>query len=83
MGEREGKVSIITGGTSGIGARTTEVFVAEGARVVIDGRRAEPGEAVVKQLGRNARFVQADVANEADVRAMVAVELGEENVTFE
>lgn len=35
----QGKVAVITGGTSGIGARTAEVFVANGARIVIAGRR--------------------------------------------
>ena len=67
----DGKVAVITGATSGIGARTTERFVEEGARVVIAGRSAERGEAFAAKLGDDALFVQTDVAKEADVKAMV------------
>ena len=68
----DGKVVVISGGTSGIGARTAELFVAEGARVVIAGRRRDRGEQLAQALGQACSFVRTDVAIEADVRAMIA-----------
>jgi NAD(P)-dependent dehydrogenase (short-subunit alcohol dehydrogenase family) len=76
MGMLDGKVALIGGGTSGIGARTAEVFVREGARVVIAGRRADRGEALARSLGDHAHFVRADVSVERDVEAMVARTVG-------
>jgi NAD(P)-dependent dehydrogenase (short-subunit alcohol dehydrogenase family) len=69
MGALDGKVVIVTGGTSGIGERIVEVFVAEGAKVVAAARRAEEGGALAKRLG--VRFVRTDVSSEADVKALV------------
>ena len=67
----EGKVAVITGATSGIGARTAEVFVASGARVVIAGRRQDRGEKFAEKLGDAASFIRTDVSIEADVKAMI------------
>jgi NAD(P)-dependent dehydrogenase (short-subunit alcohol dehydrogenase family) len=69
MGALDGKVAIVTGGTSGIGEKIVEMFVAEGAKVVMAARRRDEGEALEKRLG--VRFIRTDVAIEADVKAMI------------
>lgn len=71
MGALDGKVAIVTGGTSGIGARTVELFVEEGAGVVIAGRRHDRGEAMAKRLGHGTSFIHTDVAQEPEVKAMI------------
>ena len=62
---------MITGGTSGIGAATAELFVAEGARVVLTGRSREKGAALAERLGPNALYHEADVTREADIKASI------------
>jgi len=56
-------------GSSGIGARTAEVFVANGATVVIAARRQERGEKLARKLGDAASFIRTDVTVEADVES--------------
>lgn len=73
MGRLDGKVAIVTGGASGIGKRTAEVFVAEGARVFIGDIDNEGIGAMVAQLGHNyADGAVVDIRNEEQVTAMVA-----------
>ena len=69
-----GRVAIVTGGSSGIGAATALQFAREGARVVIAARRNDKSEAVVRQieaLGSEGLFIQTDVTKRADVEALV------------
>lgn len=67
-----GKVALITGGTSGIGAATAELFVAEGAQVTLAGRSEEKGQALADFLGDQAIYHKCDVTNEEDIASTVA-----------
>jgi len=69
MGALDDKVAIVTGGSSGIGERIVELFVEQGAKVVVAARRQEEGAALEKRLG--VRFIRADVSSESDVKTMV------------
>src|SRR6267143_1704163 len=67
MGKLEGKVALVTGGTSGIGLATAKEFVNEGAFVFITGRRESELAAAVKEIGRHVTGVQGDVSNLGDL----------------
>jgi NAD(P)-dependent dehydrogenase (short-subunit alcohol dehydrogenase family) len=62
-GKLEGKIAVITGGNSGMGLATAKRFVAEGAKVVITGRRQAELDAALKEIGPNATGVRGDVSN--------------------
>ena len=71
MPRLQDKVCIITGATSGIGLRTAEVFAAEGAHVVIAGRRDAEGRALEAAIGERCLFVRTDVTEEVQVKALI------------
>ena len=62
-----GKVVLVTGGSSGIGLATARLFVEEGAKVFITGRRAEELDRAVREIGGDVVRVQGDVARGADL----------------
>lgn len=72
-GRLAGKVAIVVGSTSGIGAETARRFAAEGAMVVVSGRRTDQGDAVVKAIldeGGQAVFQQTDVRDPKQCRSL-------------
>ncbi|MGB3483413.1 MAG: SDR family oxidoreductase [Mycobacterium sp.] len=84
-GKLEGKVAVITGGSSGIGLATAKEFVAEGAYVFITGRRATELDKAANEIGRNVTPVQGDVAELDDLDRLyevVGCEKGRVDVIF-
>src|ERR1700690_3771245 len=67
-----GKIAVITGGNSGIGLATAKRFVAEGAHVVITGRRQTELDKAVADIGHGAVGVRGDVSNLADLDRLYA-----------
>ncbi len=74
MAECEGKVALVTGGTSGIGRETAVLFAKKGARIVVAGRREIEGKETVELIhkaGGQGIFIQTDVSQASDVKAVV------------
>lgn len=68
----EGKVALVTGGSTGIGLASAQELAQQGARVFITGRREEELNAAVKTIGANATGIRADAANNQDLDALYA-----------
>jgi NAD(P)-dependent dehydrogenase (short-subunit alcohol dehydrogenase family) len=80
----EGKVAVITGGSSGIGLATAKLFQ-EGARVAVSGRNQQSLDAAVKELGAGVLAVHSDVSKLSDLDTLfeiVAKKLGRIDVLF-
>lgn len=67
-----GKIALVTGGSSGLGLATAQLFVAEGAHVFITGRRQNELDAAVKQIGGNVTAIQSDQSKLADIDRLFA-----------
>jgi NAD(P)-dependent dehydrogenase (short-subunit alcohol dehydrogenase family) len=72
MGKLDGKIALVTGGSSGIGLATAKRFVVEGADVFITGRREAELSAAVKEIGRNVTGVKGDVSQLDDLDRLFA-----------
>lgn len=75
-GRLAGKVALITGATSGMGAVTARRFVAEGAQVVVTGRSRGRGEKLARELGDNCRFVVMEASRDDDILAAIDFAVG-------
>src|SRR5690349_6537323 len=85
MGKLEGKIALVTGGTSGIGLATAKRFASEGAHVFITGRREAELAAAAKEIGKNVTAVRGDVADLADLNrlfAQISREKGRLDIVF-
>lgn len=73
MGKLDNKVTVVTGGGSGIGEATAKLFAAEGARVVVADIDDKGGSRVVSEIGSNATFRHTDVADPSQAEAVITL----------
>jgi NAD(P)-dependent dehydrogenase (short-subunit alcohol dehydrogenase family) len=84
-GRLAGKVALITGGTSGIGLATAKLFVAEGASVIVTGRRQSKIDTAIREIGAQATGYASDVSKLADLDALysaIARDFGRLDILF-
>ena len=84
-GKLQGKIALVTGGSSGIGLATAHLFVKEGAYVYITGRRQSELDKAVKSIGNNVQAIRADASSLADLDrlfAQIKQEKGRLDVVF-
>lgn len=85
MKKLEGKIAVVTGGTTGIGLATAQRFIDEGAFVFITGRRQKELDAAIAVLGENAFGVRGDVSKLEDLDRLyetIKTEKGEIDILF-
>jgi NAD(P)-dependent dehydrogenase (short-subunit alcohol dehydrogenase family) len=85
MAKLEGKIALVTGGSSGIGLATAKRFASEGAHVFIIGRRDRELAAAIKEIGKNVAGVQGDVTKLGDldrVFSQIKSEKGRLDIVF-
>lgn len=70
MNRLKGKTAVITGGNSGIGYATAQLFIEEGAHVIITGRRPDAVKEAALKLGKNAVGIVSDAGNIEDIRTL-------------
>src|SRR3989337_2323572 len=70
MNKLQGKTAVITGGNSGIGFATAQLFLKEGAKVIITGRNEEAVHKSVKELGKNVFGIVTDAGKMSDLNEL-------------